>query len=63
MTIDLPEAHDTEINIFSASGQLRQSETRFGDNHQIEVGSLEPGIFFLQVVQNGEYGLHKFVKK
>ncbi len=63
VTINLPEAHETEINIFSASGQLRQNETRFGDFHQIELGSLESGIYFLQIIQNGEYGLQKFVKK
>jgi len=63
MIIDLPESHETEINVISVSGQIRQRETRFGDYHQIELGSLEPGIYFLQIVQNGEYGLQKFVKK
>jgi hypothetical protein len=62
LTLDLEKAGDSEINIFSLSGELKQSHSNFGEHFQLEVGDLEAGFYFLQIIQDGEYGLQKFVK-
>ena len=63
LTLDLEKAGDSEINIFSLSGGLKQKHSNFGEHFQLDVGDLETGFYFLQIIQDGKYGLQKFVKK
>ncbi len=63
LTLDLEKAGDSEINIFSLNGALKQRHASFSQHIQLEVGALEAGFYFIQIIQDGEYGLQKFVKK
>ncbi|MEZ4803454.1 MAG: FG-GAP-like repeat-containing protein [Gelidibacter sp.] len=64
ITIDGPQSGDISYEIYDITGKLITSKTTLSTtNHQIELGNLNAGVYFLNLYSNNKRYVHKVIKE